>query len=179
MFNFRCYSQPQIIFNSENFPIYGRHIRRLSALSPCKITQLVFLLFHTSIHLILNHYLLVLSLAIFINKSNQDFFLSVNKFSLTSLPNITKYIPRILEIEAASLKRRLAVEDAPASSVALVLNAWLEGKGAPSSWRRLIWALDMVKNNISYEGPQSVADNIRKFAEPPQGMIIMHDCIVS
>ena len=88
-----------------------------------------------------------------------------------TLPNITKYIPRILEIEAASLKRRLAVKDAPASSVELVLSAWLAGKGAPSSWRRLIWALDRIEG--------SVADDIRKFAEPPQGMIIMHDCIVS
>ena len=67
------------------------------------------------------------------------------------------------------------MEDAPASSVELVLNAWLAGKGAPSSWRRLIWALD----RYGIEGPRSVADNIRKFAEPPQGMIIMHDCIVS
>ena len=88
-----------------------------------------------------------------------------------TLPNITKYIPQILVIKAASLKGLLAVEDAPASSVELVLNAWLAGKGAPSSWRRLIWALDITKNGF--------ADNIRKFAEPPQGMIIMHDCIVS
>ena len=96
-----------------------------------------------------------------------------------TLPNITKYIPQILETEAASLKRWLSVKGAPASSVELVLSAWLEGKGAPSSWRRLIWALDTVENNIFYKGPQYVADNIRKFAEPPQGMIIMHDCIVS
>ena len=97
-----------------------------------------------------------------------------------TLPNITKYIPQILEIEAAySVKEQLAVKGAPASSVEEVIGAWLEGKGAPSSWRRLIWALDMVENYIAYEGPQSVADNIRKFAEPPQGMIIMHDCIVS
>ena len=98
-----------------------------------------------------------------------------------TLPNITKYIPQILEIEAASLKRRLAVEDAPASSVELVLNAWLEGNGAPPSWRRLIWTLDVIEHNYgySYKGPLRVADNIRKFAEPPQGMIIMHDCIVS
>ena len=88
-----------------------------------------------------------------------------------TLPNITKYIPQILEIEAEDLKYRLAVKDAPASSVELVLSAWLAGKGAPSSWRRLIWALDRIEG--------SVADNIRKFAEPPQGMIIMHDCIVS
>ena len=88
-----------------------------------------------------------------------------------TLPNITKYIPQILEIKAAYLEEELAVEDAPASSVELVLSAWLAGKGAPSSWRRLIWALDTIEG--------SVADNIRKFAEPPQGMIIMHDCIVS
>ena len=94
-----------------------------------------------------------------------------------TLPNITKYIPQILEIKAASLEYRLAVKDAPASSVELVLNAWLEGKGAPSSWRRLIWTLNVIEEY--YEGPQGVADNIRKFAEPPQGMIIMHDCIVS
>ena len=92
-----------------------------------------------------------------------------------TLPNITKYIPQILEIRPAYLEERLAVNDVPASSVEFVLNAWLEGKGAPSSWRRLIWALDEVEN----KGPQSVTDNIRKFAEPPQGMIIMHDCIVS
>ena len=96
-----------------------------------------------------------------------------------TLPNITKYIPQILEVKAYYLEEQLAVEDAPASSVELVLNAWLEGKGAPSLWRRLIWALDMVENDIFYKGPQSVADNIRKFAELPQGMIIMHDCIVS
>ena len=94
-----------------------------------------------------------------------------------TLPNITKYIPRILEIEAASLKRRLAVEDALASSVELVLNAWLEGKGAPSSWRRLIWALNVIEEY--FDEPQGFTDNIRKFTEPPQGMIIMHDCIVS
>ena len=91
-----------------------------------------------------------------------------------TLPNITKYIPQILEIEDVRvhfLKQWLSVEDAPASSVELVLSAWLAGKGAPSSWRRLIWALDRIEG--------SVADNIRKFAEPPQGMIIMHDCIVS
>ena len=91
-----------------------------------------------------------------------------------TLPNITKYIPQILGIEAASLKELLAVEDAPASSVELVLNAWLEGKGAPSSWRRLIWAHNLIEDEQQY-----IADNIRKFAEPPQGMIIMHDCIVS
>ena len=96
-----------------------------------------------------------------------------------TLPNITKYIPQILETEAASLKRRLAVKDAPASSVELVLSAWLAGNGAPSSWRRLIWGLDQIKNEYRYEGPRGVADNIRKFAEPPQGMIVMHDCIVS
>ena len=96
-----------------------------------------------------------------------------------TLPNITKYIPQILEIETAHLEYPLAVEDAPASSVELVLNAWLEGKGAPSSWRRLIWAFDEAESYTRYEGPQYVADNIRKFAEPPQGMIIMHDCIVS
>ena len=94
-----------------------------------------------------------------------------------TLPNITKYIPQILEVEAALLQNRLAVKSS-ASSVELVLNAWLEGKGAPPSWRRLIWALDEIED-YSYEGPQYVADNIRKFAEPPQGMIIMHDCIVS
>ena len=96
-----------------------------------------------------------------------------------TLPNITKYIPQILETEAASFKRRLAVKDAPASSVEFVLNAWLEGEGAPPSWRRLIWALDAIEDSYDYKGPQRVADNIRKFAEPPQGMIIMHDCIVS
>ena len=96
-----------------------------------------------------------------------------------TLPNITKYIPQILEIVAASLKERLKVKDAPASSVELVLNAWLEGKGAPSSWRRLIRTLDVIENKCQYKGPQYVADKIRKFAEPPQGMIIMHDCIVS
>ena len=103
-----------------------------------------------------------------------------------TLPNITKYIPQILEVKAYYLEERLAVEDAPASSVALVLSAWLAGKGAPSSWRRLIWALDVIENEYRYEEPQGVADNIRKladnirkFAEPPQGMIIMHDCIVS
>ena len=96
-----------------------------------------------------------------------------------TLPNITKYIPQMLEIEAASLKKRLTVKDASASSVELVLNAWLAGKGAPPSWRRLIWALNVIENERRYEGPRSVADNIRKFAEPPQGMIIMHDCIVS
>ena len=94
-----------------------------------------------------------------------------------TLPNITKYIPQILEIEAASLKRWLSVKDAPASSVELVLNAWLEGKGAPSSWRRLIWTLDLIYE--LYEEPYDATDDIRKFAEPPQGMIIMHDCIVS
>ena len=93
-----------------------------------------------------------------------------------TLPNITKYIPQILEIETAYLKERLAVKGAPASSVGLVLNAWLAGKGAPSSWRRLIWALDVEDDDNERRG---VADNIRKFAEPPQGMIIMHDCIVS
>ena len=91
--------------------------------------------------------------------------------SQLTLPNITKYIPQILEIKAASLKQWLSVKDVPASSVELVLNAWLAGKGAPSSWRRLIWALDIIEG--------SVADNIRKFAEPPQGMITVHDCIVS
>ena len=96
-----------------------------------------------------------------------------------TLPNITEYIPQILEIQAAYLEERLAVKGAPASSVEEVIGAWLEGKGAPSSWRRLIWALDKIKNEYRYEGPQGVADNIRKFAEPPQGMIIMHDCIVS
>ena len=96
-----------------------------------------------------------------------------------TLPNITKYIPQILEIKAASLEEQLAVKDAPASSVELVLSAWLAGKGAPHSWKRLIWALDIIENKRRYKGPQSVADNIRKFAEPPQGMIIMHDCIVS
>ena len=96
-----------------------------------------------------------------------------------TLPNITKYIPQILEIDTAYLEEELAVKDAPASSVQLVLNAWLEGKGAPSSWRRLIWALDVIEYKYRYKGPQDVADNIRKFAEPPQGMIIMHDCIVS
>ena len=101
-----------------------------------------------------------------------------------TLPNITKYIPRILEVEAASLKQWLSVKDAPASSVELVLNAWLAGKGVLPSWRRLIWALDVIEYEYryeepQYEGPQRVADNIRKFAEPPQGMIIMHDCIVS
>ena len=96
-----------------------------------------------------------------------------------TLPNITKYIPQILEIKAASLKHWLAVKDAPASSVELVLGTWLEGKEAPSSWRRLIWALDAIEDSYDYKGPQRVADNIRKFAEPPQGMIIMHDCIVS
>ena len=96
-----------------------------------------------------------------------------------TLPNITKYIPQILEIEAASLEKRLAVKDAPASSVELVLSAWLARKGVLPSWRRLIWALDEMEVYTSYKGPQSVADNIRKFAEPPQGMIIMHDCIVS
>ena len=88
-----------------------------------------------------------------------------------TLPNITKYIPQILEIEAASLKELLAVKDAPASSGEEVLRAWLAGKGAPPSWRRLIWALDEI--DYLYEG---IADNIRRFAEPPQGMII---CIVS
>ena len=96
-----------------------------------------------------------------------------------TLPNITKYIPQILEIKAAALKQWLAVKDAPASSVELVLGTWLEGKGAPPSWRRLIWALDVIEVEDDYEGPLYVADNIRKFAEPPQGMIIMHDCIVS
>ena len=95
-----------------------------------------------------------------------------------TLPNITKYIPQILEIEAAYLEEELAVEDAPASSVEFVLNAWLEGKGVPSSWRRLIWTLDVIYE-LHREVPQDVADDIRKFAEPPQGMIIMHDCIVS
>ena len=94
-----------------------------------------------------------------------------------TLPNITKYIPQMLEIEAASLKKRLTVKDASASSVELVLSAWLAGKGAPPSWRRLIWTLDAIED--MYKGPRGVADNIRKFAEPPQGMIIMHDCIVS
>ena len=105
-----------------------------------------------------------------------------------TLSNITKYIPQILEIQAASLKHQLAVKGAPASSVEEVIGAWLEGKGAPSSWRRLIWALDQIKNEYRWtldaiedmcKGPQGVADNIRKFAEPPQGMIIVHDCIVS
>ena len=96
-----------------------------------------------------------------------------------TLPNITKYIPQILEIKAYYLEARLAVKDAPASSVELVLSAWLEGKGAPPSWRRLIWALDSIEDTYDYKGPQRIADNIRKFAEPPQGMIIMHDCIVS
>ena len=71
------------------------------------------------------------------------------------------------------------MKDAPASSVELVIGSWLAGKGAPSSWRRLIWALDVIEDEYRYEGPQDVADNIRKFAEPPQGMIIMHHCIVS
>ena len=92
-----------------------------------------------------------------------------------TLTNITKYIPQILEIKAPKLELWLAVKDAPASSVEEVLSAWLAGKGAPPSWRRLIWALDEVENCIPYKGPKSVADNIRKFAEPPQGMIIMHD----
>ena len=92
-----------------------------------------------------------------------------------TLPNITKYIPQILEIKAPSFGQRLAVKDA---SVELVLSAWLEGQGAIPSWRRLIWALDVTESSTFYKGPQSVADNIRKFAEPPQGMIIMHDCIV-
>ena len=96
-----------------------------------------------------------------------------------TLPNITKYIPQILEVDTASLEERLAVEDAPASSVESVLNAWLAGKGAPPSWRRLIWALNVIEVEDDYEEPQYVADNVRKFAEPPQGMIIMHDCIVS
>ena len=96
-----------------------------------------------------------------------------------TLPNITKYIPQILEIEAAYLEEGLTVKDAPASSVELVLNAWLAGKGVPPSWRRLIWALNVIEVEDDYEGPQYVADNIRKFAEPPQGMIVMHDCIVS
>ena len=96
-----------------------------------------------------------------------------------TLPNITKYIPQILEIDTASLEERLAVKDALASSVELVLNAWLAGKGAPSSWRRLIWALDVVEDEDDDNEQLGVADNIRKFAEPPQGMIIMHDCIVS
>ena len=96
-----------------------------------------------------------------------------------TLPNITKYIPQILEVEAASLKRRLAVKDASASSVELVLRAWLAGMGAPPSWRRLIWTLDVIEDSYGYKGPWDVADKIRKFAEPPQGMIIMHDCIVS
>ena len=74
---------------------------------------------------------------------------------------------------------KLGVKDVPASSVELVLSAWLAGKGTPSSWRRLIWALDIIENRNHYEEPQYVADNIRKFAEPPQGMNIMHDCIVS
>ena len=96
-----------------------------------------------------------------------------------TLPSITKYIPQILEIEAASLKHWLAVKDAPASSVEEVIGSWLAGKGIPSSWRRLISALDVIEDGYRYKGPQDVADNIRKFAEPPQGMIIMHDCIVS
>ena len=96
-----------------------------------------------------------------------------------TLPNITKYIPQILEIKAAILKRWLTVKDAPASSVEEVIGSWLAGKGAPSSWRRLIWALDVIEDNYRYKGPRSIADNIRKFAEPPQGMIIVHDCIVS
>ena len=101
-----------------------------------------------------------------------------------TLPNITKYIPQILEVKAYYLEERLTVKDAPASSVEEVIGSWLAGKGAPSSWRRLIWALDVIEDEYryegpQYEGPQRVADNIRKFAEPPQGMIIMHDCIVS
>ena len=96
-----------------------------------------------------------------------------------TLPNITKYIPQILEIQAAYLEERLAVKGAPASRVEEVIGSWLAGKGAPSSWRRLIWALNVIEDEYPYEGPEDVADNIRKFAEPPQGMIIMHDCIVS
>ena len=92
-----------------------------------------------------------------------------------TLPNITKYIPQILEIKAASLKRWLEMIDAPASSSEEVLRAWLAGKGAPPSWRRLTWALDVIEEDPGLH----FADNIRKFAEPPQGMIIMHDCIVS
>ena len=49
-----------------------------------------------------------------------------------TLPNITKYIPQILEIKAASLKGYLGMEDVPASSVEEVLSAWIAGKGVPS-----------------------------------------------
>ena len=43
-----------------------------------------------------------------------------------------------------------------------VVQQWLQGGGAPPSWRRLAWSLDIA-------GDIQVADPIRGFTEPPRG----------
>ena len=47
-----------------------------------------------------------------------------------------------------------------------MLVCWLKGEGYPPSWRRLIFSLDQA-------GEVTVADPIRRFAEPPPGEIIL------
>ena len=43
-----------------------------------------------------------------------------------------------------------------------VVQQWLQGRGQPPSWRRLVLALDRA-------GDIQAADPIRRFTEPPQG----------